>query len=123
MLVQLRFKATTSCNKVQSLVPKRSSIYKNVCFGLSYRGPDFRPDYGRLGVLAALFPNVPTAALIATATLADRTEIIKTLYTLSPKQVIGNLDQTNIFYEKVLREVQDTVAYEGIHRPIAEALL
>ena len=40
----------------------------------------------------------------------------------SPKQVIGNLDRTNI-YEKIFREEQDAVAYEGILRPVAELLL
>ena len=84
-----------------------------------YRGPDFRRDYGKLGVLAALFPNVLTAVLTATATLTDRKEIMKAMCMWNQKQVIGSLDRANIFYENVFRKGSDTVAYEGILRPIA----
>ena len=78
---------------VQILILKVSSIHKNKYFKFVYRGPDFRPDYGKLGVLTALFPNVPTAALTATATLSDRKEIMKALCMWNQKQVIGSLDQ------------------------------
>ena len=90
---------------------------------LTFRGDDFRPDYGKLGVLAALFPNTPIAALTATATMSDRQTICNTLCLRNPKLVIGNLNRPNIFFAKVFREGSDYQAYVNILQPIANSLL
>lgn len=90
---------------------------------LTFRGDDFRPDYGKLGVLAALFPNTPIAALTATATMRDRQTICDTLCLRNPKLVIGNLIPPNIFFSKVFREGRDDQAYVNILQPIANSLL
>ena len=42
-----------------------------------YRGSDFRTDYSKLGVLCAIFPEVPVLAMTATANLQDQ-EYIRT---------------------------------------------
>ena len=89
----------------------------------SNRGDDFRPDYGKLSVLAALFPNAPIAALTATTTTGDRQTISNTLCLKNPKLVIANLNRPNIFFAKVFREGSDNEAYVKILQPIATSLL
>ena len=88
----------------------------------SNRGDDFRPDYGKLSVLAALFPNAPIAALTATATTGDRRAICSTLCLRNPKVVIANLNRPNILFSKVFREGSDNEAYAKILQPIATSL-
>ena len=87
------------------------------------RGDDFRPDYGKLGVLAALFPNAHVAALTATATKRGTQTICSTICLRSPNLVIGNLDRSNIVYAKVFREASDNEVYPNILEPIAKSLL
>ena len=36
-----------------------------------FRGKDFRRDYSKLGVLCALFPDIPCLAMTATANQSD----------------------------------------------------
>ncbi|XP_068674590.1 bifunctional 3'-5' exonuclease/ATP-dependent helicase WRN-like [Montipora foliosa] len=84
---------------------------------------DFRPHYGKLSVLAALFPNAPIAALTATATTGDRHTICNTLCLRNPKLVIANLNRPNVFFSKVFREGSDNEAYAKILQPIATSLL
>ena len=89
-----------------------------------FRGTDFRPDYGKLSVLTALFPKAPVAALTATATKKDREVIVSTLCMKDAKQIIGNFDKVNIYYEKIFREgSNDTQACVDILKRIAEGLL
>ena len=37
-----------------------------------FKGDDFRPDFGKLGMLCVLFPSVPVLALTATANKEDK---------------------------------------------------
>ena len=90
------------------------------CF---FRGTDFRPDFGNLGVLCALFPDVPVLAMTATANKKDREQIIESLSLNKCQSVVGNPDRKNIFYKKLFREGQDLEAIGNILRPIAMALL
>lgn len=90
---------------------------------LDNRGSDFRPDYSKLGVLCAIYPDVPVLAMTATANQQDRKYIVESLGLKKCRNVIGNPDRKNIFYEKVFRLGQDLEAMEHILRPIALKLL
>ena len=83
-----------------------------------YRGDDFRTDYGKLGVLCAIFPDVPVLAMTATANIMDRRGIMGSLGLKSCKEVNGNPDRTNIFYEKLFRHGKDADSIEAILKPI-----
>ena len=58
---------------------------------------EFRPCYGKLSVLASVFGCVPTLALIATATLQKKEEIVQSLGPIDPVSVEINPDRPNIF--------------------------
>lgn len=89
-----------------------------------FRGDDFRPDFGKLGMLCALFPSVPVLALTATANKEDREIIKKTLHVKDAVEVIESPDRVNIFYEKIFRAGGQSIeAYENILQPVAWALL
>ena len=88
-----------------------------------YRGSDFRTDYSKLGVLCAIFPDVPVLAMTATANLQDQEHIKDSLGLKSFKSVVGNPDRKNIYYEKYFRHGQEIDAVEGILYPIAKGLL
>jgi superfamily II DNA helicase RecQ len=90
---------------------------------LNNRGCDFRPDYSKLGVLCAIYPDVPVLAMTATANVQDRKYIIESLGLKKCKTVIGNPDRKNIFYKKLFRKGQDLEAIEGILKPVALNLL
>ncbi len=90
---------------------------------VSYRGSDFRTDYGKLGVLCAIFPDVPVLAMTATANHKDMECIKDSLGLKKCKYVIGKPDRKNIFYDKVFRCGQDIDSIEGILRPIVKGLL
>lgn len=109
---------------VAVLLVGRSIIITNCIMSyFSNRGDHFRPDYGKLSVLTALFPNAPIAALTATATTGDRQTISNTLCLRNPKRVIGNLNRPNIFFAKVFREGIDNESYVKILQPISTSLL
>ena len=110
--------------KVQySLVIKLLNNFVTAFFKFFYRGNDFREDYGKLGVLCALFPEIPCIAMTATASRADMNGITDSLGLKNCKYIIGNPDRKNIFYEKVFRHGQDLDAIESILMPIAKDLL
>ena len=90
---------------------------------INFRGSEFRPDYSKLGVLCAIFPDVPVLAMTATANKQDRIFIMESLGLKKCQSVVGNLNRKNIFYKKLFRHGQDLDAFEGILRPIAINLL
>jgi len=84
---------------VAVLLALQSIIIMNCIISyFSNRGDDFRPDYGKLSVLAALFPSAPIATLTATATTGDRQTICNTLCLKNPKLLIANLNCPNVFF-------------------------
>ena len=94
------------------------------CCQFFYRGTDFRPDFGKLGVLCALFPDVPVLAMTATANQKDRESIIECLGLKGCQCIIGNPDRKNIFYKKLFRVGDGLDCIQNILiRPIAIALL
>lgn len=80
-------------------------------------------DYNRLGMLCAVFPNVPVLALTATANKTDITEIQCSLGLKNCVEVVVNPDRPNIYYKKHFRKGNDVAAIESILMPIAKELL
>ena len=86
------------------------------------RGSDFRKDYSKLGVLCALFPDIPVLSMTATASRADMKFIQESLGLKNCKVVVGNPDRANICYEKVFRQGDDAESIQTILMPIAKGL-
>ena len=61
------------------------------------RGYDFRPDYGKLDILASLFPNKSFIALTATAPVAYQNAIIEHFAMQNPLRVLENPNRSNNF--------------------------
>ena len=65
---------------------------------ISSWGHDFRPEYAQLGHLKEHFPNVPLAALTATADHATQQDILHRLNLQDPLIEIRSFDRPNIEY-------------------------
>lgn len=81
---------------------------------ISQWGHDFRPDYGKLGCLRTVYPNVPMHAYTATATPAVRNDIISSLRLNDPVVLIGDVDRPNLHYSVHLRGDLDQQLLEVI---------
>ncbi|KAK2567630.1 ATP-dependent DNA helicase Q-like 3 [Acropora cervicornis] len=57
---------------------------------------EFRPSYGKLGILRSIFPKVPLLGMTATVTKRACRDIIESLGMFNPAEVIGNPNQPNI---------------------------
>ena len=72
---------------------------------VSQWGHDFRPEYLQLDCLQQLFPNVPRAALTATADGPTQAEMVKRLHLQQAEQFISSFDRPNIRY-RILQKQQ-----------------
>ena len=63
---------------------------------ISQWGPAFRPEYEALSQLRTLFPDVPIAALTATADAVTRDDIVARLFGGDAKMVVLGFDRPNI---------------------------
>ena len=63
---------------------------------ISRWGPAFRPDYEELSCLVQQFPDVPIAAMTATADTTTRDDIISQLFAGRGRSVITGFDRPNI---------------------------
>ena len=68
-----------------------------------FRGYEFRPDYGKLDTLAAIFPSKPFVALTATAPPRLQGAIIEKFGLENPVYILENPDRPNIFYKVMSR--------------------
>lgn len=59
---------------------------------------DFRPCYGKLGLLGSIFPKVHLLRLTATVTIKPRMKIIESLGMFYPVEIISNPDCPNIYF-------------------------
>lgn len=71
---------------------------------VSQWGPDFRPDYARLGFVREAMGDPPTLALTATADAATRADIVTRLRLREPEIFVAGFDRPNIRYNVVPRE-------------------
>lgn len=87
-------------------------------------GHDFRPDFGKISCLRAIFPKVPLLVLTATAPAAVREKLARSLCLQKPNILIADLDRKNIFIHKEKRKpaCSGVESYEAILMPIAEDL-
>ena len=61
-------------------------------------GHDFRPEYRRISMLRERFPDVPVAALTATATQRVREDIERFLQLRDPVRFVGSFNRPNLRY-------------------------
>ncbi|HZZ64869.1 MAG TPA: DNA helicase RecQ [Candidatus Baltobacteraceae bacterium] len=61
-------------------------------------GHDFRPEYRRISLLRRRFPDVPVAALTATATQRVREDIERFLQLRDPLRFVGSFNRPNLRY-------------------------
>ena len=77
----------------------------------------------KLGVLCAMYPDVPVHAMTATARRTDMQFIMDSLGLKKCKCIVANPDRKNIKFKKVFREGQDFDDIQSILIPIARCLL
>ncbi len=83
---------------------------------ISEWGHDFRPEYRKLGTLRAHFPNVPIAALTATAIPEVQNDIIRALRLAKARTYKSSFNRENLCYQ--IRKKED--AYGQIVKYLRE---
>ncbi len=81
---------------------------------ISEWGHDFRPEYRQLSRLRELLPDVPVAALTATATERVRADIVKHLKLREPEVFVASFNRPNLFYrvapkDQPIKQITDFV--------------
>ena len=76
-----------------------------------------------MGLLCAMYPEVPVLAMSATASRIDVQFIMDSLGLKNCKDIVANPDRENITYKKIFREGNDVDAIQCILIPIARDLL
>ena len=84
---------------------------------------EFRPCYGKLGLLSSIFPNIPILALTATATVNTKKEIVSSLALMDPKFIEINPDRPNIFFSSCTRPSHGDDKLSPILSPLVHELL
>lgn len=89
----------------QSLIDKLSQKVGISTFAIdeahcvSEWGHDFRPEYRQLFQLKQRYPQIPIAALTATATQRVRADIVQQLRLNDPKIYVSSFNRQNLYYE------------------------
>jgi len=85
----------------------------------TFRGKDFRKEYGHVGEMRGLLnTSVNEIALTATATKQTRKDLCKSLCLLNPVMILESPEKSNIVYS-VLKKVADI---EETFAPLAEEI-
>jgi ATP-dependent DNA helicase RecQ len=71
---------------------------------ISQWGPDFRPEYLQLAKLRQLFPKIPVIALTATADMATREDIVRSLSLQNASSFIASFNRPNIRYTLIEKQ-------------------
>ena len=90
------------------------------CFCLFHK--DFRPSYGKLGILGSIFPKVPWLGLTATATKKLRAGITESLGMFNPAEIFVNPDRPNIYFSSSARPDRGDDKLDEILRPMVDRL-
>ena len=83
---------------------------------------DFRLCYGKLGMLASLFPSLPFLALTATANQQTKKEIVESLGLVEPVFIEINPDRANIFFSSRRRPDRGEDKLHPILTPLIQEL-
>ena len=94
---------------------------------VSIWGNDFRPEYTRLTELTQLFPNIPVAALTATADTATQQDIRQQLNLVNCKTFVSSFERKNIEIDvlpakKRIQVIQQFLQNQGSHAGIIYCL-
>ncbi len=88
---------------------------------ISHWGHDFRPEYRQLGELRQRCPDLPIAALTATATPRVQEDIIAALGLRDPLRLVGDFDRPNLAYRVLPRGDTAAQCMEVIGRHPSQA--
>ena len=83
---------------------------------------DFRPWYGKIGMLTSIFPKIPFLAMTATATLRMKKDIATSLGLIDPIHIEESPDRPNIFFSALPRPDRGDDKLEPILFPLIEEL-
>lgn len=87
---------------------------------ISQWGHDFRPAYGKLGMLKSILPNTPVIALTATATPKVQLDIVSSLAMApSHRRIIASFDRPNIRYGVRFKDTLES----GVEEDLADFIL
>ena len=75
----------------------RKSLVQAKSYLPNLKRRNFRPCYGKLGMLANIFPNTPFLAMTATATKQMKNDISCSLGLIDPVYIEVSPDRPNIF--------------------------
>jgi ATP-dependent DNA helicase RecQ len=86
---------------------------------ISEWGHDFRPEYRKLDLLKAAFPDVPLVALTSTAVPRVQEDIVTLLGLHEPQMYKASIDRPNLFYRVLAKnaEMYDFLARYIVSRP------